>query len=62
MINSPDLVADGHRRIWTKVFTMSGVPYARIDGRLRPVTFDEKRGVYITLPISLSPKLARFLV
>jgi hypothetical protein len=58
----PDLVADGHRRFWCNVFILGGVPYAKIEGRLRPVTFDEKRNVYITLPLSLSPSLARHLV
>ena len=61
MRTSPDLVADGHRRIWTKVFTLSGQPYAKIDGRLRPVIWNEPRGVYIALGLSLTPKLARFL-
>jgi hypothetical protein len=58
---TPDLIQDGHRRIWAKVFTLSGVPYCKIDGCLRPVTFHEKRGIYIALPLSISPKQARYL-
>jgi hypothetical protein len=56
----PDLIADGHRRIWSKVFILHGARYAKIDEKLRPVDYDEKRGVYVTLPISISPKITRY--
>jgi len=60
--SSPDLVAVGHRRIWTKVIRLGGAPYAKIDGRLVPVIYSDLRNVWVALDsISIHPTLARFL-